>query len=212
MRRLVRIAIALTALTVIAGPALADDMGACENGSGPAAIKACARVIDSKKYKGSDLAWAHGMRGIHHKMAEEYDQALADYNVALRIEPTAQRYSNRGNLYRLKGETDRALADLAQSIKIDPKLPTVYVNRGLIYWEDKHDPDRALADFSKALELDPLFPGAYVYRAELYEEKGEVAKAKSDYHQALAAPEKYSDGQWAHKKARERLDELEGGK
>ena len=69
-----------------------------------------------------------------------------------------------------------------------------------------------MADLSKALELDPLFPGAYIYRADLYEEKGDVATAKSDYHQALAVPEKYSDGQWAHKKAREWLAELEGGK
>jgi Tfp pilus assembly protein PilF len=59
-----------------------------------------------------------------------------------------------------------------------------------------------VADFTKALELDPLFPSAYVYRADLYEEKGDVATAKSDYHQALAVPEKYSDGRWAYKKAR----------
>jgi tetratricopeptide (TPR) repeat protein len=210
MRRLARIAITIAALTVIVRPALADDLDTCEKGTGPAAVRACTRAIDSKKIKGADLAWAYGMRGIHHKMAEEYDQALADYNVALRIEPTAQRYSNRGNLYRLKGETDRALADLVQSIKIDPKLPTVYVNRGLIYWEDKHDPDRAMADFSKALDLDPQFPGAYVYRGELYEQQGDIVKAKADYNQALAVPEKYSDGPWARKKARERLDELEG--
>jgi tetratricopeptide (TPR) repeat protein len=212
MRRLARTAITLAALTVVAAPALADDMDTCEQGSGPAAVKACTRVIDSNRYKGADLAWALGMRGIHHKLAEEYDLALADYNAALRIEPTAQRYSNRGNLYRLKNETDRALADLAEALKIDSQLPTVYVNRGLIYWEDKHDPDRALADINKALELDPQFPGAYVYLAELYEEKGDIAKAKAGYHQALAVPQKYSDGAWAHKKARERLEELDGRK
>ena len=212
MKRLARFAITLAALSIIARPAFGDDLDICEQGSGTTAIAACTRAIESKRYKGPDLAFAFGQRAILHKLAEKYDQALADYNMAIRIEPTASRYSNRGNLYRLKHETDKALADLAQALKLNPKLPTVYVNRGLILWEDKHDPDRALADFNKAIEFDPMFPSAYVYRAQLYEEKGDMAKAKEDYRQALAVPVKYSDGAWAHEQARKRLDELDKGK
>jgi tetratricopeptide (TPR) repeat protein len=202
----------IVAATLLAGfPAAADDMDTCYNGSGKSAIAACTRLIGSGKYKGKDLASVHGQRAFQHKVMDELDQALADYNRAIQIQPTALRYSNRANAKRLMDDTAGALADLDEALRLDPKRATVFAVRGLIWAHDKKDPDRAIADYSKAIEIEPNFTSSYTYRGQAYEQKGDRDRARADYKKALSLPAgDYSDGESSQRIARERLSELGG--
>ncbi len=137
MRRPALLAFAAAAFVT---PVRADDMGVCLKAERKVAIAACTRVIEAKRLTREVLALAYGERGIRYKLAGEYDLALADYNSAIRIEPTTLRY---------------------------------------------------------------------VDRAQLFAEKGDLARAKADYRQALALPATYSDGRWAHEAARKGLAALE---
>ena len=72
-------------------------------------------------------------------------------------------------------------------------------------------PDRWLqidSLFDTAIRLDPMYTSAYTNRGLAYEDKKDVERAKADFRKALALPPKYTDGQWAHDTARERLSAL----
>ena len=88
-------------------------------------------------------------------------------------------------------------------------IPAIYNNRANIYRE-RGDLDRAIADYSTAIRLDPLYTAAFTNRGQAYQEKGQLDKAREDYQAALSVPAKHNDGEWAHKRARERLEELKG--
>src|SRR5262249_23180472 len=60
----------------------------------------------------------------------------------------------------------------------------------------------------QAIRIDPGYTAAYSNRGEAYEAKGDIERAKADYYKALATPQKYSNGKYAHDKARERLAAL----
>src|SRR5256885_4009993 len=73
---------------------------------------ACTALIDSKRFTKQNLAILHSNRGIARGKAGDYDQAIADFDAALRINPNHVRaYVNRGNASFAKRDYDRAIAD-----------------------------------------------------------------------------------------------------
>ncbi|MDR2494604.1 MAG: tetratricopeptide repeat protein [Spirochaetaceae bacterium] len=101
-------------------------------------------------------------QGTEHYNREEYDEAIAAFTAALRIDPNhanakgnlATAYNNRGVAYANRGDYDRALADYTAALRIDPNHAAAYSNRGVAY-ANRGDYDRALADFTAALRIDP---------------------------------------------------------
>ena len=76
----------------------------------------------------------------------DLDNAIADYNEAIRLDPNfAFPYNGRASAFLNKGDFDRAIDDYSQVIRLDPTLAAPYSNRALA-WRDKGDFDRALAD------------------------------------------------------------------
>jgi tetratricopeptide (TPR) repeat protein len=89
----------------------------------------------------------------------DYGRAISDLDEAIRLDPKAFVYNNRGDTYRRKGDYDRAISDYDQVIELDPTLSTAYARRGEAY-EAKNDLDHALADFDQALKLYPSLANA----------------------------------------------------
>jgi tetratricopeptide (TPR) repeat protein len=171
-------------------------------------IAACTRQIASGRWKGHNLAISYYNRGIFWYDKDELDKAIDDYGKALELSPEyASAFNNRGNAWSAKGDLDRALADYDRAIQIDGKDPFRWNNRGLIF-RRKGDYDRAIADFDQAIKVDPAYTAAYTNRGQAYEAKGDTERARADYEAALAMPQKYSNGKYAHDKARERLTAL----
>src|SRR5262249_13865389 len=52
------------------------------------------------------------------------------------------------------------------------------------------------------------YTAAYTNRALAYERKGDRDRARTEFEAALAVPQKYNNGKWAHDTARERLAAL----
>ena len=96
---------------------------------------------------------------------------------------------------------------MTAAIQIDGKDPFRWNNRGLIY-RRKGIHDLAIADFDQAIKIDPGYTAAYTNRGQTYEAKGDIARARADYRAALALPQKYGNGKYAHDKASERLAAL----
>ena len=96
-------------------------------------------------------------RGQDHHLNGQYDQAIADFDAALKLKNSAVTLIQRGASYRAKGDYDRAVADYTATLAIDAK------EAGLDSWEIHNERgyaeffaaryDTAAADFEKALTL-----------------------------------------------------------
>ena len=88
--------------------------------------------------------------------------------------------------------------------QIDGKDPFRWNNRGLAMETQGRIRPRHRR-LRSGDQIDPGYTAAYTNRGQTYEDKGDIERAKVDYLAALAVPQKYSNGKYAHDKARERL-------
>jgi tetratricopeptide (TPR) repeat protein/predicted Ser/Thr protein kinase len=156
------------------------------------------------KRERSELGGTDGEKEFEELM----DQAIADYNKAIDLNPKdVKAYNNRGNAYQDRKELNRAIADFNEAIRLAPTTAAPYVNRGNAYVKmveraererspddfGKRNPaewreliDRAIADFNEALRLEPLLSAAYYNRANAYYKSGKWDKAVADYAQVIS--------------------------
>ncbi len=114
---------------------------------------ACSRMIATGKIAGKGLAAIHRARGSWRQKKGELDASLADYAVAIKIEPkNVESYDYRADVYQQKGDLDRALADYDRASKIDPTYAAAHYSRGLIF-EKKKDLDKARTEYKFAIGL-----------------------------------------------------------
>ena len=160
--------IALAALTTMSAMSLdarlaarAGDVDDCFSlDEGYHVIRGCTRIINSRELDGkpisnSDLAVVYHQRGQQYHLEDQYEAAKADYEQAIKLDPTnSNYYVSRGEFYEEAKQDDRALADFSKAITLDPTNAIAYIYRGVIY-ELRGDKERAIADYRKILELEP---------------------------------------------------------
>jgi tetratricopeptide (TPR) repeat protein len=170
-----------------AAPAAADDRSDCAKpGGGDETIAACSRMIASNALKGAELASAFSNRGVAYKRKGDFDRAIADYDEAIRLNPSsAIAYINRCADYNAKGAHDRAIADCSAALRLDPKNGNALNNRGFGYLQ-KGDLDRAVTDLSEFIRLYPKIAVGYRNRGDAYLRKGELDRALADLNEAIA--------------------------
>ena len=124
-------------------------------------------------------------RGKARAAKGEFEVAIADFNDALRIDPTyAPPYDGRGSAWKELGDFKRALADYNEAIRRISNSPIPYNNRALL-WRDLGEYDRAISDDTEAIRIDPKFDGAYSNRGEIWWLKGDLDRAIADQDRAI---------------------------
>ena len=100
-----------------------------------------------------------------------FEQAIAHYNEAIRINPIyAHAYYNRGIAYYTFGQKMHALDDFKEASRTTPKIrdyATVYNNIGVIY-NDLGQYQLAFDNYNEAIRLDPNYIDALNNRAYVY--------------------------------------------
>jgi tetratricopeptide (TPR) repeat protein len=133
----------------------ADDLHMCIYEHGDVAIEACNRAINSGRYQGVDLANAYSNRAAEMIVKKDYDRAISDSSMAIKLLPQSTlAFNNRGRAYQLKGDLKRALADFTIAINHDRENPTAYINRASVH-DQQGDKKSAIADLKRALASKP---------------------------------------------------------
>jgi len=84
-------------------------------------ITACGALIDNAKTEKADRIKALIARGAAHERRDMVERAIADYDGALRLDPSlADVHNTRGELWRKKGDLPKAVADFAAAMKLNP--------------------------------------------------------------------------------------------
>ncbi len=132
-----------------------------------------------------NLEIIHFYRGNTYSALGEYQKAIADYDMAIQIDPQlSEAYNNRGNTYSDLGEYQKAIADYDMAIQLNPQLGEAYYNRGNTYYA-LGEYQKAIADYDMAIQIDPQDAEAYANRGNPYYALGEYQKAIADYDMAI---------------------------
>lgn len=109
----------------------------------------------------SDRAATFVNRGVIHLGLHQDEQALADINQGLALDPDlGDAYIDRGAALMSLGRYDEALGDLNKGISLGPHRPHIaYYDRAIIF-ERNGDIRSAYNDYKKALQLEPSFTPA----------------------------------------------------
>jgi Flp pilus assembly protein TadD len=101
----------------------------------------------------ADGVKAHVDKGIAYCETGHYDQALKEFNQALKLKPNDPAlYDLRGVALRGQGQDDQALQNFNQALQLDSKYARAYRNRAMIYY-DQTDYAKAQADLEQAQSL-----------------------------------------------------------
>ncbi len=139
-----------------------DDLQQCEQARQlpERAIGGCTRIIDSGQYSGSNLAIAFHNRGVARTQTGEYAAAIADLDMAIRVNPQAARaFTSRGIAWHGQGDYERAIADYDAALRLNPRDLLAANNRGLArYFQGEFA--LAARDFAQTRQIGK--PDAYV--------------------------------------------------
>ncbi|MFZ5450381.1 MAG: tetratricopeptide repeat protein [Thermodesulfobacteriota bacterium] len=122
-------------------------------------------VLTSCGGGGGETAEKYMQAGFQHFQKQEYDQAIASFQKAVKLEPkAAAAYNMLGMAYRFKanqlGLPDlraKEIAAFQNALKANPKYWVAMINLGATYYKEG-DKAKAAAWFKKALVLYPQHP------------------------------------------------------
>jgi tetratricopeptide (TPR) repeat protein len=182
----------LTALIVAHSSAWAgraSDDRTCANTPNPeSAIEACTRLYENEGLGARNRAIALGNRGAAFKLMGRYDEALADFDLAIELDPKNPQYRcQRGDALVRKRQFDEAIAAYSEALKLSPKNGWAFHGRGTANLA-KGDGAAAAADFTQALRARPGELNILVLRGRAYLQQGSYLAAEADFAKALASP------------------------
>jgi tetratricopeptide (TPR) repeat protein len=166
-------------------------------------IAYCTRAIASGKLSSQDLVRMHLMRGVAWGAKREYDNAIADFSDAIRLDSKcAEAFFYRGRALSANTRIlDPAFADLDEAIRLNSKYERAFYFRHIL-WKMKGDNSRAskdqdeailirrdrrrkVEDYNEIIDLEPWDWGALVNRGKARAKEGEYELAIADYDEAI---------------------------
>ncbi|MDE2232286.1 MAG: tetratricopeptide repeat protein [Candidatus Omnitrophica bacterium] len=134
--------------------------------------------------KSPHRARAYNNLGFAYLKQGQPAQAIADYNQALRIDPTlTDAYVGRGLSYARQGDFSKAIADYNKAVAIEPDADALN-NRGIFYFHQGNLP-QAISDLTWAIRLNPDDVKAYYNRGLSFAKQGDLTSAVADYNKAI---------------------------
>jgi len=96
-----------------------------------------------------------------------YDRALADYEVALSLDPDAYTYNAHAAIIGSLGEWQAAIEEYGQAIELAPDYPETFFNRGYAH-KVLGNRDQAIADLERFLSFEQHWNEELVAQAQAH--------------------------------------------
>jgi tetratricopeptide (TPR) repeat protein len=156
------------------------------------AIQSCSKSLQLNPH--SPEAWT--FRGDIHLRNREYDDAIADYNHAIKLAPRWMwPLDNRGEAYLRSNQIERAITDFKLVIEVSPDYAIGYLSRGIAEMK-KNNRDLAITFFEHGIKVDPNCAACFFGRGIVKRRNGDEAGADADVTKARALDSKV-DGDFA---------------
>jgi lipoprotein NlpI len=181
-------------LLIPATPAFADAQAgqvqamrdACANATNAKdQINSCTKLIDTRLLKDKELAQALYQRGLGFAELGQYQNAIRDFDQALKFSPDAtDARFNRGAAFSKLGKLDQAMADFDTLLEQVPNDPNTLYARAWVLSQRGEDA-AAIADLDKVLAQAPEDRDALVDRGGLNIRAGRYDAAIQDFSALL---------------------------
>jgi tetratricopeptide (TPR) repeat protein len=128
---------------------------------------------------------AHGILGSVHLREHRLDEAMAQYQEALRLRPSyAQAHCNVGMVLELTGHPVEAIEKYETALRWSPALPEAHHNLGRLLASQGHL-DTAIPHFEAALQANPDLVDAHLNLGSALMLSGRRAEALVHFEKAL---------------------------
>jgi tetratricopeptide (TPR) repeat protein len=116
--------------------------------------------------------------------SRNYQQAIANFNLAIRLNPSlAEAYQGLGIAYSELGDNKKAIQQYDLAIKLDPNLTESYFSRGLSNYK-LGNKEQAVEDWQQAIKVNPDHAKTYLQRGAVFYELGNHQEAVKDLQKA----------------------------
>lgn len=172
--------------------------------NGSTCVDALGLLADRAGFDARGQAFAVLLRGRDLRESGEYEEALAEYDRALGLDPElARAHYGKGVTHALQGAWAAAVAEMDRALAIEPDDVQALQRRGeyhrvLGHWRE------AVGDLDRAIELDPADPFPWASRGAARHSLEEDDAALADLNRAVELDPEYG---WAlARRARVRRD------
>jgi tetratricopeptide (TPR) repeat protein len=115
-----------------------------------------------------------------------FDEAVAQYQEALRIQPDyADAHNNLGMIWAGRGQILQAIGEYRKALDASPQHAQAHNNLANAL-ESQGEADEALTHYQQAVESRPDFAEAHYHLGNAWSARGEVDRAIAEYGKALA--------------------------
>ncbi len=139
-------------------------------------------------------AVAYLERGKKQSAADKFNEALADFNKSIQLQPTiAGSYLERGQVRSRLEDKQGALADFNKALELQPNWAEAYYQRAGVQ-DELGDTQQAIADLNKSLSLDKNSSLAFIHRGNLHLKQKNQLQALQDFNAGIKIDPRSSYG------------------
>jgi len=155
----------------------------------PAWLDRTSESLRQAQGRNPDLLRVHIITGLLRANAGLYEQAEAEYQRALELDPAnSEAYRRLGQIYERNGQLDRALAAFRRAVELDPGYFKPYQDLGT-YYLNRGDSSQALLQFQECVRLAPDEPDTHWAFGLAYYNLGRFAEAERELRLAIGLGE-----------------------
>jgi tetratricopeptide (TPR) repeat protein len=117
----------------------------------------------------ADKPSVHNNLGLSYFEKNEMEQAIQEFNKAIKLERSSVHFNNLGLAYFHNKQIDEALENFSEALELNTiGDPTIYFNRGNAYLSENKF-EEALDDFERASKIAPQNPKYHHAKGITYE-------------------------------------------